>query len=64
MKLAAATALLVDADRVARHGCWSLLESHGMGACYQADSVADAYPIFEQHSPDVIVQAWAMDKPD
>lgn len=56
------TALLVDEHEVARYGCLELLQRHGIGACYQAGSISQAYRIFLRWRPAFIVQAWPMDE--
>lgn len=57
----APTALVVDEHEVVRYGCLELLQSHGLGACYQAGSVTQAYRMFVRRRPALIVQAWPLD---
>lgn len=54
----APTALVVDEHEVVRYGCLELLQSHGIGACYQAGSDTMAYRMFVRCRPAVIVRAW------
>lgn len=56
------TALVVDEHEVVRYGCVELLQRHGIGACYQTDSIVQAYRIFRRRRPALLVQAWPMDK--
>lgn len=57
----APTALVVDVHEAVRYGCVALLQSHGLGACYQAGSITQAYRMFVRRHPVVIVQAWPLD---
>lgn len=56
----APTALVVDEHEIARCGCVTLLQSHGLGACHQAGSITEASRMFVRWHPAVIVQAWPL----
>lgn len=56
----APTALVVDEHEVIRQGCVELLQNHGLGVCYQADSFTQAYRMFVHRHPAVIIQAWPL----